>query len=305
MTDNNVLGMRTRKTNLDPNLAERLNAQAEDERVRAELERKLQANKAAKAGDEEAKPAKGKIIGYEVEHWSANGGLINSREEWLEYWSRLGSGNTTKWMSAGDLYGALKQMIDTQIFQDMTGIDADLRSGMIFNTRVIYNFGGTNPLEGIVIHDSIVVKNGSNTGFEIPVYTNDRIESVIASLAGSKFIQAYFDTKDDPGTIIRYLNAATGINADKMLVSTPFIGAREIMFTKSAVLYLCTQDDSKYLIIGANNIFTTVPVQKGRSRGVRIIREGEAKKDYEPISFTTTEHVDEWRPRKRRNDDDL
>ena len=237
MSDSNVLGQRTRPTNIDYGLADRINAEVAEEKRKAELETRRKP-KPCPEDSPVIRPAviNEKNVRYKLDEWDD----IRQKAQVHWIWHFNNSLSPYVMMSAGDLYGITKQIRrdlsqgsveqkkEAQTMIDNLTVSFERhRCGfpLLLSTRTSYWINKNAYRESMITHhfksqDEHLIKQYT---VEIHPYHNQTIEKTLSEANGECLMQALFDTNDNPADIISNLKfiARSAPNNIRLIVPEP------------------------------------------------------------------------------------
>jgi len=209
MNEQGVLGQRTRKTNIDYGLADRLNKLVAEQIEKEKKENKL----------------------YRISPGLALQREEKSYDEWVDYWKKVKDGRVM--MSIADAYGMVRQLDNPDCNKAMQQQANQLEyylatNDLVFDTQAEF-CQATTVIAKITHNNSITqLASGSNRDLvreilvNIPPYEDARIMDVLGEPEGLKFIQAFFGTQDDAEKIRKNLSCLSqGTRPEMIRVWTP------------------------------------------------------------------------------------
>ena len=149
----------------------------------------------------------------------ADNGAYRTQEQWIAFFNE----QQRRMISAADLYKKGKSAPDDVLKSLRKDFD---ESWLVSSTRNSYS---RDDLSGIVTQNygSRVVTPSQRNVSVIPVYNGTKLAQALQTEEGLDYLQALFDTIDDPEAITGTLEHLSGRNADNIVLWTPDQGSRK------------------------------------------------------------------------------
>ncbi|MBN2459899.1 hypothetical protein JXB28_06465 [Candidatus Woesearchaeota archaeon] len=287
MSEANVLGQRTRKTNIDTTLADKLNKEAEEEKSRKKPKEKQPKDESASSPLEAPAPSPSglekEVLYYEVYEPPAEE-KPKTQDGWISFYNDNTHGLAM--MSSSDFYAIANQLkrefeLGTKEEKKQAGkvierLRKDMKKGIVFSTRLQFN-----GLEAKITHH-FGAKDWSSVKeivVQVPEYDERSLTDVLSQAGGLQYLQAYFDTIDDVESIISNLQFITGKAKRKLVVTSPDLDSRH-KYNEMAAHAKYKKQDYGYFFVSSFNIGSNLKTgESSGSRAVRPVRRREYDED--------------------------
>lgn len=195
-----------------------------------------------------------------IDPQSADNGAVRTQEAWIQYFNELSErrGVPTLMISSPDVYRTGQER-NPRLIKSLRQ-DCD-ESWLVTGTRENYE---PDTLDARITYDygNTVVKTTPKKVL-VPVYSDTLLDKVLEDQKGVAYLQAKFDTQDNPDEIVRTLAALSGKSPDSIIIWTPDQAGRAGYPERAAGFVFC---GGRFRVDGGDWVGGGV----GRSRGVSV-----------------------------------